>query len=256
MPESETEGDWQQLIRSVLLVAAAVVILTIFLTYIVTRSITRPLKQLTEAALQADQGNYDFTLDYNGQDEVGVLTKTFKRMADHMKEHISDLNRRANVDALTSVRNKGAFASYVDEMQKKIDAGEESTEFAIGVFDCDDLKSVNDLYGHDKGDVYLKTASRVICRVFQHSPVFRIGGDEFAVVLRNDDFRYREELLASFEKATARASAEAENRWEQVHVAIGIAVYDPIQDHSVIDTMRRADKAMYVNKRKRKNGEA
>ena len=256
VPESETEGDWQQLILSVLLVAAAVVILTIFLTYIVTRNITRPLKQLTEAALQADQGNYDFTLDYNGQDEVGVLTKTFKRMADHMKEHISDLNRRANVDALTSVRNKGAFASYVDEMQKKIDAGEESTEFAIGVFDCDDLKSVNDLYGHDKGDVYLKTASMVICRVFQHSPVFRIGGDEFAVVLRNDDFRYREELLASFEKATARASAEAENRWEQVHVAIGIAVYDPIQDHSVIDTMRRADKAMYVNKRKRKNGEA
>ena len=256
VPESETEGDWQQLIRSVLLVAAAVVVLVIFLTYIVTRSITRPLKQLTEAALQADQGNYDFTLDYNGQDEVGVLTKTFKRMADHMKDHISDLNRRANVDALTSVRNKGAFASYIDEMQKKIDAGEETTEFAIGVFDCDDLKSVNDLYGHDKGDVYLKSASRVICRVFQHSPVFRIGGDEFAVVLRNDDFRYREELLASFEKATARASAEAENRWEQVHVAIGIAIYDPIQDHSVIDTMRRADKAMYVNKRKRKNGEA
>jgi diguanylate cyclase (GGDEF)-like protein len=168
---------------------------------------------------------------------------------------VDDLNRRVFVDALTSVRNKGAFDEYIQQMQDKLDAGE-AMEFAIGVFDCDDLKSVNDLYGHDKGDVYLKSASRVICRVFQHSPVFRIGGDEFAVVLRNDDFRYREELLASFEKATARASAEAENRWEQVHVAIGIAVYDPIQDHSVIDTMRRADKAMYVNKRKRKNGEA
>ena len=44
----------------------------------------------------------------------------------------------------------------------------------------------------------------------------------------------------------------AANRWEQVHVAMGIAVYDPQQDNSVIDTVRRADKEMYANKRKHK----
>lgn len=252
VPSAETEGDWQVLIRKIVIAAAIVLILSIILIRIVAGNITKPLKQLTEAAMQTDEGDYNFTLDYNGRDEIGTLTKTFNRMANHMKEHISDLNKRANVDALTSVRNKGAFTNYVEEMQGKIDAGSETPEFAIGIFDCDDLKTVNDQYGHDKGDIYLKTASRLICRVFQHSPVFRIGGDEFAVIMQNDDFRYREELAAAFEKAQAESCASTDNRWEQVRVAFGLAAYDPSRDNSVIDTMRRADKTMYANKRKQK----
>ena len=253
VPESETDGDWQRLVRYIIIASAAVVVLSVVLTYVVTMHITKPLKQLTEAARQADQGHYDFTLEYHGRDEVGTLTNTFKHMAEHMKAHISDLNKRANVDALTSVRNKGAFTNYIDDMQSKMKEKPEKTEYAIGVFDCDDLKTVNDQYGHDKGDIYLKTASRLICRIFQHSPVFRIGGDEFSVILRNDDFRNREELAAAFEKEAREISAAAKNRWEEIHVAMGIAVYDPGQDHSVIDTVRRADKFMYANKKVHKD---
>ena len=159
------------------------------------------------------------------------------------------MNERANRDALTSVRNRGAFTKFLEDMQKKLDAGEIEPEFAIGMFDCDDLKTINDRYGHDKGDIYLKTASQLICKTFQHSPVFRYGGDEFVVILRNDDFKYRDELVESFEKNRKRICGEAANDWEQVHVAMGIAVFDPAQDHSAVDTLRRADKIMYVNKR-------
>ena len=175
-------------------------------------------------------------------------------MADHMKEHISELNKRVYVDALTSVRNKGAFANYIEELQAKVEEDPEHTEFAIAAFDCDDLKSVNDLYGHEKGDIYLKTSCRLICKVFQHSPVFRIGGDEFAVVMRGEDYRNRADLTDTFARTAAAVNAGTENRWEEVHVAMGIAAYDPEQDHSVLDTMRRADKVMYTNKRTRKNG--
>ena len=253
VPTNETDGEWEQLIRTVLIAAAIVLLLSILLTQYITGRITRPLQQLTEAAKQTDAGNYEFELEYGGKDEVGTLTRTFRRMAEHMKEHINDLNRRANVDALTSVRNKGAFNTYIEEMQAKMDAGAESMEFAVGIFDCDDLKYVNDQYGHDKGDIYLKTASRLICKIFQHSPVFRIGGDEFAAILRNDDFRNREALVAFFEKSMAEISASTENHWEQIHVAVGIAVYNQQTDHSVNDTIRRADKAMYLNKRANKN---
>ena len=253
VPESETEGDWQALINRILIASAAVLVLSVIMTRLVTVRITKPLKQLTDAAVKTDEGNYDFVLDYEGRDEVGTLTKTFKRMAEHMKAHISDLNKRANMDALTSVRNKGAFSAYIDDMQAKIEENPEEAEFAIGVFDCDDLKTVNDQHGHDKGDLYLKKASQLICKVFQHSPVFRIGGDEFAVVLRNDDFRNRAELTEAFEKGMRESRASSENLWDQVHVAMGIAVYDPETDHSVIDTVCRADKEMYVNKRKRKD---
>ena len=252
VPERETQGEWGSLLRNVLIAAAAVLVLAVLLTYFFTGRITRPLKQLTEAARKADEGNYDFTLEYRGNDEVGALTRTFVRMAGNMKEHISDLNRRAYVDALTSVRNKGAFTAFIEDLQAKMEKDpENNAEIAVGVIDCDDLKTVNDRYGHDKGDLYLKTTSRMICKIFQHSPVFRIGGDEFAVILRNDDFRNRETLSAALEKAMADSRASADE-WEHIHVAMGIALYDPHQDYSLMDTVRRADKTMYLNKRKNK----
>ena len=165
------------------------------------------------------------------------------------EEHkIENLNRRVFVDALTSVRNKGAFNDYIQTLQEKVD-GNEISEFAIGVFDCDNLKKINDSHGHDKGDIYIKTASRLICEVFDHSPVFRIGGDEFAVILQNDDFENRDKLVFEFEKRQKEICDEAKCKWEEVRVALGIAVYDPQTDRSVNDTARRADKIMYENKR-------
>ena len=107
---------------------------------------------------------------------------------------------------------------------------------------------------YDKGDIYLKKASHLMCHVFQHSPVFRIGGDEFSVILQNDSFRDRENLIREFHKAMAETNAAAGNPWEQVNVSFGIAEYDAEQDGAVIDVVRRADKNMYENKRNRKMG--
>ena len=176
-----------------------------------------------------------------------------ERKANEEHRKVSDLNRRVYVDALTSVRNKGAFDDYIASLQDQIDRGERP-EFAVGMFDCDNLKTVNDQNGHDKGDEYLKAASRLICRIFQHSPVFRIGGDEFAVILQNEDFANRFTLAAKFDKTRKEICAAAEHDWEEVHVAMGIAAYEPQSDADVSDTVRRADKIMYENKRRAKTG--
>ena len=168
------------------------------------------------------------------------------------EEHlVSDLNQRVFIDALTSVRNKGAYDDYTKELQKRLDTGD-PVEFAVGVFDCDNLKKINDQNGHDKGNLYLKAASRLICSVFTHSPVFRVGGDEFAVILQNEDYQNREVLVKRFEELQEQSCASAEHSWEEVRVALGVAVYDPEHDGSVVDTVRRADGLMYVNKRKGK----
>ena len=166
---------------------------------------------------------------------------------------VRDLNRRVNVDALTSVRNKGAFDDYIRNLQGRLDGGT-SIEFAIGMCDCDNLKRINDSHGHDKGDIYLKKASMLICKVFQHSPVFRVGGDEFAVVLMNEDFRNRVDLMNQFEDRQKESWDSAENKWQEIRVAFGVAVYDSIKDQNVSDTVRRADKIMYENKRQSKAG--
>ena len=224
-------------------------------TMFYTRRITRPLEELTKASELAIQGNYDFKLEYDEDDEVGKLTRAFQQLTSHVKEHISDLNKRVYVDALTSVKNQGAFSSALDSLQAQIDSSETPPEFGFCVFDCDGLKTINDQCGHDKGNLYLKNTCQLICRVFQHSPVFRIGGDEFSVILRNHDFEHRDELIVQFEKGAAEACEKALNKWEEIHVSKGLAVYDSSTDPYVIDTVRRADKNMYMDKRRHKQGE-
>jgi diguanylate cyclase (GGDEF)-like protein len=252
VPVSETEGEWQELIWNILSVALGVLLASSLFTMYYTKHITKPLEELTEAAEQVDKGNYNIALDYDRDDEVGRLMNTFKRLTEHMKENISTLNRRAYVDALTAVRNKWAYASYIDDLQACMDSNKEQMKFAVGVFDCDDLKSINDKYGHEKGDIYLQKDSHLMCRIFQHSPVFRIGGDEFSVIFQNDAFRDREALLQEFTQAMAEVNASTENPWEQVRVSFGVSVYDPENDGAVIDVVRRADEHMYENKRNRK----
>lgn len=252
VPISETEGDWQRLVLNILVYAGVVLVASSVFTMLFAKHVTKPLEDLTEAADQVDRGNYDIVLDYDRDDEVGRLTSTFKRLAGHMKDHISDLNKRVYVDALTSVRNKGAYSTFIEELQESLDSAEGEVAFAAGVFDCDNLKVINDRFGHEKGDVYLTTACRLICRVFQHSPVFRIGGDEFSVILQNDDLKNRDALARQFSEAMRDINASAANEWEQVHVAMGIAAYDAQSDHSVNDVLRRADELMYENKRMRK----
>ena len=88
--------------------------------------------------------------------------------------------------------------------------------------------------------------------MFDHSPVFRVGGDEFAVILMNNDFTSRDELISLLEKRQEERNGVVRNKWEKVSIAYGIAVYDPELDSSVSDTARRADKVMYDNKRKMK----
>ncbi|MBR5110567.1 MAG: GGDEF domain-containing protein [Clostridia bacterium] len=174
-----------------------------------------------------------------------------QKKASESQRMVEDLNKQIFTDALTHVKNKGGFDKYIQQMQEQLDRNE-TAEVAIGVFDCNDLKLINDRYGHDKGNDYLTKACSLICRVFKHSPVFRIGGDEFTVVLQHEDYRNREELVRQFEIAQGEQSASAVNRWEQISVATGISSYDPHTDDSLSDTFRRADKVMYENKRLRK----
>ncbi len=252
VPVSETEGDWQKLIINIVIMSVEVMAALSIFTMLYTRRITKPLEELTDAAEQVDKGNYEFTLDYGEDDEIGRLTSTFRRLADHMKEHISDLSKRAYIDSLTTVRNKGAYSGYIEQLETRMKDAGGDISFAVGMFDCDDLKQINDIYGHEKGDVYIITASRLICRIYKHSPVFRIGGDEFSVILQNEDYLNRDELAQQFSREMEESCVANKNKWEQVHISMGVAVYDPKTDRSVNDVIRRADTCMYENKRSRK----
>jgi diguanylate cyclase (GGDEF)-like protein len=164
---------------------------------------------------------------------------------DEMLEHFKEMEvarRMAFRDPLTGVRNKLAYLEVLKEIELRIER-KELTEYGVAVFDLNGLKEVNDTRGHDEGDEYIKSACSLICHVFQHSPVFRIGGDEFAAVLERDDYQNRKALLAEF-----NAAVEKNLRNNDVVVACGIEAYDPKIDTSYNDVFRRADKNMYVRK--------
>ena len=252
VPVSETQGEWKGLVLNIALVAIGVLVISSLTTLFHMKNITRPLEQLTEAAQQVDKGNFDIDLPYDKDDEVGRLTKSFKKLVGHVKAHINDLNEQVFVDSLTGVKNKGAFSKAVDEIQEQIKSNPGKPEFAIGAFDCDDLKKINDRYGHERGDEYLKAACHLIGPVFKHSPVFRVGGDEFNVILKDEDYRNMASLLKEFDNAADKINAQPNEPWEHVCISKGFAVYDPSDDSTVIDVIRRADKLMYEDKRDRK----
>ena len=139
VPVSETKGDWLGLVLNIAMGAVVVLVVSSMFLMFYTRRITRPLEQLTEAAEQVDKGNYDFVLTYDEDDELGRLTRSFKNLSGDVKAHISDLNEQVFFDALTHVKNKGAFSKTLDELQQQMDNGNCDLKYAIGVFDCDNL---------------------------------------------------------------------------------------------------------------------
>lgn len=250
-PVSEINAGWFQL--SLLIVAAALAIMTafVFVATSLARRITEPLEVLADASTQLAEGNYNVELGDGGNDEVGVLTRSFAHMRDELRAFIDDLNSRAYRDALTGVRNKGSFnllAHRFDEIITYADA-ENAPSFAVVMFDCNELKYINDTYGHDKGDIYLRTACQLICSVYTHSPVFRLGGDEFGVILQQGDLLNYEELSRDFDARAQAINDAARHEWETINIACGMAEFDPLIDKDTESVMRRADKAMYRQKR-------
>ena len=251
-PVSEIAAATATLSKRLTVAAVIILVLFIILTPMAVNVMTKPLMRLSAASRKLEEGDYDVQLDYDGNDEIGTLTRSFRHMRDHMKKYISDLNSKAYTDSLTGVRNTGAMHIAMDRLNEEIQNTEkpEKPEFAIVEFDCNRLKLINDQYGHECGDLYLKKACRHICRVYAHSPVFRMGGDEFAVLLQNSDYEKREELLAQFDREAEENNDTARNPWEKISISKGMAVYRPGSDQNTQDVLARADTRMYEDKRK------
>ncbi|MBQ3378979.1 MAG: EAL domain-containing protein [Clostridia bacterium] len=154
--------------------------------------------------------------------------------------------RMANRDALTGVKSKNAYVEAEKDIDLAIARGE-AGDFAIVICDLNDLKLINDSLGHMAGDTYIKDACKLICNVFKHSPVYRVGGDEFAAILRGGDYDTREYLIRKMEEINEKNSALG-----KVTVACGAAAFDPKRDRLASDVFARADAAMYEDKKRLK----
>ena len=158
-------------------------------------------------------------------------------------QNLSAARKMADIDSLTGIKNKNAFVQWENKINAAIENGEQEP-FAVVVCDVNDLKKVNDLYGHREGDACILEACRKICTVYEHSPVFRVGGDEFVVLLSGEGYSDRKNLI---EKINAIPSNHSKIRVGET-ISAGMAEYRKNQHASLMSVMEEADKAMYERK--------
>ena len=155
---------------------------------------------------------------------------------------MKEVSQKAYLDGLTGVRNKLAYLEALADIETGLENGS-LKEYGVVVFDLNGLKLINDTLGHEAGDAYIKEACKLICRQFDHSPVFRIGGDEFVAILKGQDYANREELEGAF-----REKIDENQKNGTIVVSSGLAVYIPGLDESYNDVFKRADELMYQRK--------
>ena len=155
----------------------------------------------------------------------------------------------ARRDELTGTKNKTAYMELEQSVQANIDNGMDYLTFAIIVCDANNLKQINDNVGHVAGDEYIKASAALLCEIFVHSPVFRVGGDEFVVFLRGSDFAIRDELMDKL-----RNQVRENQRTDKGPIlAAGMADYMSETDSIVSEIFDRADREMYNDKQRLKD---
>ena len=165
---------------------------------------------------------------------------------EHSRE-IGSIKKMAYKDSLTNVKNKTAYIESRVMLDQLIKDGS-LKDFGLIVFDVNNLKKVNDTMGHEAGDRYIQKSCRLICNTFKHSPVFRIGGDEFIAFLEGEDYRERESLHAKFMETVERNS-----RSGGAVVSSGMDVFIPEADTGFDQVFERADRKMYERKKELKS---
>ena len=222
-----------------------------FFAIFLVKSIIKPLKELTDASVKLSTGNYDVEIVHSNIREINLLSTTFESMIMNLREHKNLQHRLAHRDSLTGLRNTTSYKKWVAEFNQKIK--EEDFSFGVAVFDVNNLKKINDTYGHILGNELIATTAKIISETFKRSPLFRIGGDEFCVILQNKDLSDKDTLFASFDSQCATACIEIDNLKIPVSIAKGFSKFDRKTDSQFLDVFERADSEMYKNKRNMKS---
>ena len=161
----------------------------------------------------------------------------FLRYALSLEKKIMNESR---TDELTQINNRYALYDFFDT--------EDKSSKVLAIFDIDDFKHVNDKYGHVVGDHVLKRVAEIATKVLDDSFVCRYGGEEFVVILEENNFLNRLEQLRN---AVEKETMEIEN--EKIKITITIGAVNHLKDLSLEEWVELADEKMYTGKNTGKN---
>jgi len=202
------------------------------------------------AALALDEG------DISPEARTAIL----RLMAeiDRLRAEIAANNRRiayleevADRDPLTPTVNRRAFVRELE--RAKAYADRYKSPAAIIYIDIDDMKSINDRFGHAAGDEVLQAVARTLIGNVRSSDVVgRLGGDEFGVILAHADRLAAEEKASSLSKLIADIQIGPTESELRVAATYGVQTLGAAEDAAAV--LESADRAMYARKRKADEG--
>jgi diguanylate cyclase (GGDEF)-like protein len=262
-----------------LAVVAALVILAVIATLMLTRRLIAPIQQLMRAARAVGAGKLDVYVPAKSSDELGLLTHTFNHMTQRLAESQAEVatyqrtledkvNQRtkeleiataqayklAQHDILTGLPNRALLNQRLRQIVAQ--AARDGHQVACLFLDFDHFKRINDTLGHDAGDQLLQAvAQRLTSAVRESDTVARLGGDEFVLILPGLDpahsayevmtvlTRVRESFLAPFRIA---------DQTPTLTCSIGVSVY-PVDATDPNGLIKQADTAMYAAKEAGRN---
>lgn len=218
----------------------------------ISRTITEPLADLIQTAqrISSDE-KYDETIQIRSKDEVGELSKAFGDMMTQIRKRDKTMQQMAYYDHVTGVANRHYFEERI--AQAVINAERCGTFCYLLMIDLDDFKTVNDRYGHHTGDALLRHVSQHILESLRNNDtIFRIGGDEFGIIIESQNELDSLGLLA--EKIIRAVSVPMIREGEMINVgaSIGINCF-PVPATDARTLMSGADAAMYAAKYAGKN---
>ncbi len=240
-PNDEIYADFNALVMRIVVLAVITGLVFVFITIRIAKTIIRPLKELDKAAQDIAQGQLNVELNICSNDEVGTLAESLKETAQQLKVKIDYINNLAYSDKLTGIKNSTAYLQEVtllknDILQKKAD-------FAVFVVDANGLKYINDNFGHEMGNELIIKVTQMIAEIFGAENLYRIGGDEFAVILYGVNEVECQNYCKVFDEVVEKQKGKL---WASA--SIGYAVFDMKKDSTYESVFNRADEDMYENK--------
>ena len=168
-----------------------------------------------------------------------------KSVRKELRDYIAKAHTMAYTDVLTGIGNRNAYFEATDRLSKKISKGQ--ANFAVAIFDINGLKNANDDFGHECGDIMIRSASEILKVFFPQESLFRIGGDEFVVLIENTT---AETMSLIFEHINPQIEAKVivrNNVTVPLAISKGFSIFTP-EDKTVKAVFQRADHLMYEDK--------
>lgn len=170
--------------------------------FMMARGVSRPLRQLVDAAERVGNGDYETTIDLKGNDEFGTLSSTFNDMMSGIRTREEKISHQARYDALTGLLNR---AEFLKEVSERLDGDPSDSHTTVVVLGVERLPETNSTLGYEVGDaLIIEIAERLKATTAPDDLLARLGGDTFGLMFNREADEGAEAIVTRLEAAFVR----------------------------------------------------